>query len=87
MSDVLSTLGYVTEESAAIVLDVKIPTLRNQRAKRTGPPFCKVGGTVLYPLDGLRKYLAQHTVQTADHAPTLIHGRRRATTSAAQPSK
>lgn len=77
MSDVLSTLGYVTEESAAIVLDVKIPTLRNQRSKRIGPPFCKVGGTVLYPLDGLRRYLADNTVQTVDSEPTLIHGRKR----------
>ncbi len=33
--------------------EISVGTLRNWRAQRIGPPFMKVGKSVLYPLQGL----------------------------------
>lgn len=37
-------------------------TLRNWRAMRIGPPFVKVGKSVLYPVEGLNAWDRMNTV-------------------------
>jgi hypothetical protein len=74
MADLYSELGYATEEAVSVLLEVKLVTLRNQRAKGIGPPYSKTGKTVLYPIDGLRRWLAGNTVTPEATAPTMIEG-------------
>ena len=78
MSDnIFSQLNVATEEAVAELRGRKITALRNERAKGDGPPWIRFGKTVLYPLDGLREYLAANTVTPERSPPTLIHGKPR----------
>ena len=36
--------------------EISVGTLRNWRAQRIGPPFIKVGKSVLYPVQGLDEW-------------------------------
>jgi hypothetical protein len=36
-------------------------TLRNWRQRRIGPPFAKMGRTVIYPMDGFARWLEAGT--------------------------
>ncbi len=36
--------------------EVSVGTLRNWRAQRVGPPFIKIGKSVLYPVQGLDEW-------------------------------
>ena len=36
--------------------EVSVGTLRNWRAQRLGPPFIKIGKSVLYPVQGLDEW-------------------------------
>jgi hypothetical protein len=40
-------------------------TLQIWRAKRNGPPWVKVGGSVLYPMDGFNEWLKSQVQQPA----------------------
>jgi hypothetical protein len=71
--DLKSTLGVAEETDVAALLHMTLPSLRNQRARGMGPPYTRIGRKVFYPIDKLRKYLAQSTV-TPGRAPTLIDG-------------
>ena len=68
-------LDVAFEKDVAELRGVTVPTLRNERAKRKGPPYQKIGNRVVYPLKPLRAYLAASTV-TPSKAPTLIDGSR-----------
>ena len=74
--DLKSQLGLAEEADVATLLNMTLPSLRNQRAKGKGPPYQRVGRKVFYPLDKLRKYLAASTVEPK-RAPTLIDGVRK----------
>jgi hypothetical protein len=51
--------GWATSErGAAFLIGKSINRLRKLRYSGKGPPTIKVGGKVLYPLDGLSLYLA-----------------------------
>ncbi|MBV9757131.1 MAG: helix-turn-helix domain-containing protein [Alphaproteobacteria bacterium] len=41
---------------------VSVGTLRNWRAQRVGPPFIKVGKSVLYPVQGLDEWERKNLV-------------------------
>jgi hypothetical protein len=61
----LRDLGYLLPEEVATLVDVKPLTLSNWRAARKGPPFAKIhGNKIVYPMDKLRQWLAQRTVET-----------------------
>jgi len=64
--------GYRGESSVAIDLDVKVRTLRLWRQQRRGPPYIKLGPTILYPEDGFRDWLK--TLHVA--GPAVANGRR-----------
>lgn len=36
--------------------EISVGTLRNWRAQRLGPPFMKIGKSVLYPVEGLDEW-------------------------------
>lgn len=76
MSDLLHTLGYVPEHEVAAALGVEIATLRNWRSKGAGPAYSRAGGTLVYPVESLREWLAANLVTPAP-APTLADGTRR----------
>jgi hypothetical protein len=79
--DLKSALGVAEEADVAALLNLTLPSLRNQRARGMGPPFQRIGKRVFYPLAGLRKYLAASTV-TPSRAPSLIDGNRKRRTRA-----
>ncbi len=58
----LRALGYLTEDEAALVLEVTKPTLRSWRARNRGPPWSHIGRKVVYSEDGLREFIAAQTV-------------------------
>jgi hypothetical protein len=75
----LSELGFTHEDDAARILDVKVPTLRNWRSARRGPPFVRLNGrTVVYPLADLRAWIEARAVRP-DREPsgTLANPRLR----------
>lgn len=74
--DLKNTLGLIEETEVASLLEMTLPSLRNQRARNQGPPFVRMGRKVFYPLDKLRAYLAASTV-TPNRTPTLIDGDRK----------
>jgi hypothetical protein len=74
--DLKSQFGLAEEADVAALLNLTLPSLRNQRARGAGPPYQRVGRKVLYPLDKLRKYLAASTVEPKRPA-TLIDGARK----------
>ncbi len=60
----LRDLGYLLDTEAAEIIRKKPNTLRNWRAKDVGPPYTKVDGDlVVYPLEGLKKWLSERTVK------------------------
>ena len=74
--DLKNTLGLVEEAEVAALLQMTLPSLRNQRARNQGPPWVRMGRKIFYPLDKLRAFLAAQTV-TPSRTPSLIDGNRK----------
>lgn len=57
---------YLTaaEVSAHFKGRIAVGTLNNWRSRGGGPPFCKVGGRVLYPADKLEQWEKTRTFDT-----------------------
>ena len=49
--------GYRTTEEIAVIFDKHPKTIARWRQLRIGPPFVRVGKTVLYPDEGWKQYL------------------------------
>jgi hypothetical protein len=64
----LSTMGYVPDSEVAAILAVDPRTLANWRARGSGPPYCRVGNVLLYPLDKLQDWIAASVVTPAPNA-------------------
>lgn len=60
---VVAALAFLTEEEVSKRYRgaVSPGTLRNWRSKRVGPPFLKVGKSVLYPMEGLLAWERRQT--------------------------
>ena len=57
-------------DEAARYLGVARQTLAKWRSEGVGPPYCKVGGMVLYTFDDLDAFLAAHRRRsTSDQLP------------------
>jgi hypothetical protein len=61
---------YLTEDQLAAELQAKFGHgtkrgLRNQRAKRTGPPWLRFGKHIVYPIDGFKAWLRSQIQQPA----------------------
>lgn len=65
---------YLTDEEVAERYrgTISVGTLRNWRAARIGPPFTKIGKSVLYPVDALDAWDKANTVACSQlHAKTV----------------
>ena len=59
----VSQKEYVTTKEAAVIIGLAKPTLDAMRAAGLGPVYVRVSPRrVVYPTDGLRAYMAAHTV-------------------------
>jgi hypothetical protein len=77
-SDGLEALGYMSAADLAKLIDVEEVTLRNWRAAKKGPAYTKVhGNRIVYPIDAVKKWLADQTVTPDATPPTLIEGQSR----------
>jgi hypothetical protein len=57
--------------------EVSAGTLRNWRAQRVGPPFIKIGKSVLYPVQALDEWDKQNLVICrASRKPIMSDGER-----------
>lgn len=82
LKELKARLGLLEESEACALQDMTLPSLRNQRARGMGPPYTRIGRKVFYPIDKLRKYLAESTV-TPTRARSLIDGARKHRSGAA----
>ena len=55
--------GCFSEAEMAALLKVRIPTLRNWRSRRSGPPYATLGNQTLYPIERAREYIARLSTQ------------------------
>lgn len=62
-----------TEAEVAEFLGIKITTLRNQRTRGAGPPFLKLGNTLLYGMADFHGWV-KSSRRVPKKAPTLIDG-------------
>lgn len=58
-------LGYLTEAEVAAILGVELKTMKNWRAAKDGPPHTQAGGSTLYRIDSVTKWLAAREVRPA----------------------
>ncbi len=77
--DLDNQLGLVSEHEVCALRNMKLGSLRNERARGKGPAFVKLGRSVKYPLAGLRAYVAANAIDPSKTAPTLAapHAGRR----------
>jgi hypothetical protein len=75
-SELKAQLGLLDESEVCALINMTLPSLRNQRFRMQGPPFTRIGRKVFYPLDKLRAYIAAQTVMPSK-PPTLIDGKRK----------
>ena len=59
-TDVLE--GYKTLDEFAAFVERDKRTLHRWHARRIGPPRVKCGSKILYPVDGIKKWLESRTV-------------------------
>jgi len=66
----MSLPGYLSEQEQAERLNRTVRTLRAWRRRREGPPWVKMGGSVLYPdnLDWLKAQIHQPVRSRRQHA-------------------
>jgi hypothetical protein len=55
--------GYYTEAELSDLLKKGQRTLRNWRLAKEGPPSAELGRTIVYPIDGVQKWLAKRVAQ------------------------
>jgi len=65
-SALLATVRYLNEKEAAALTGLAVQTLRNLRFKGKGPPYCKIGRSVRYPLTDLLSWIEGFRVQQQD---------------------
>jgi hypothetical protein len=55
-------IEFYRDTEAAKKLTLSVYTLRNWRAAGTGPRFCRMGRSIRYPSDELKRYAEQRLV-------------------------
>ncbi|MCP3928731.1 MAG: helix-turn-helix domain-containing protein [Bacteroidetes bacterium] len=56
------TLKWLTEKEVSKMIGRAAQTLRNDRMKRRGIPYCKAGRSVRYRLDDVMTYMNQYRI-------------------------
>ena len=62
------TPRYIKEGEVSRITGLALQTLRNYRAKGIGPPYCKLGRAVRYPLTGTLSWIEGFRVQHQDQS-------------------
>lgn len=57
-------IRYLNEKKVSMITGKAISTLRNERSRRTGIPYIKAGGKVLYNLQDIIEYMNAHRIDT-----------------------
>jgi hypothetical protein len=57
---------YLNEREVAKLTGFSVYTLRNNRFKGVGFQYVKIGKSVRYDLDAVLKFMAAHTIKTAN---------------------
>jgi predicted DNA-binding transcriptional regulator AlpA len=57
---------YVDEKVVSQITGLSLPTLRNYRHLRKGPPYLKVGRAVRYSLQDLYEFMESRKIKTED---------------------
>lgn len=68
-------LGLISEEEYAAFRGWILQSVRNERSLGKGPPFVKLGNTIKYFREGVKKFVAANTV-TPERQPTFTEQRR-----------
>jgi hypothetical protein len=76
MSNLLE--NYLTEPALAAELGKGPRTLQLWRARRVGPPWTKNGNRVLYPKDGVLRWLEQQQIEPIRQRKTMQQQRSEA---------
>ncbi len=58
----MSTLQWLTEKEVSKMTGRAEQTLRNDRTKRKGIPYCKAGRSVRYRLDDVMTFMNQYRI-------------------------
>ena len=58
--------AFLNDEGASQLLGISIDTLRSLRFTNRGPAFHKIGRSVRYSVDDLRKFLKESRHQTSE---------------------
>lgn len=53
-------LGLLSEAEMAEIAGVEPRTVQDWRTQRIGPPYVKIGKTVLYPVEAFRRWVAEN---------------------------
>lgn len=59
---ILNELDYYTEEEVAYIFNKTVATLRSDAARRKGPPRTKMGRTIFYNKESLKKWMGEHEI-------------------------
>ncbi|MFC1552602.1 DNA-binding protein [Candidatus Latescibacterota bacterium] len=57
---------YLTEVKVSEITGFALSTLRNQRFKRTGINYCKIGRSVRYNLTDVTSYMENHKIDLTE---------------------
>lgn len=82
MANLQADFALVSEADTAKFLGVAVRTLTNDRCQGRGPPYVKMGKRILYPIAGLKEYVARSTI-TPVRRKTLIDSKARRRTATA----
>jgi hypothetical protein len=63
---------YFTEVEVSEITRISLSTLRNDRFKRTGIPYVKIGRSVRYNLSDGIDYMESRKIQTEDHRNVTV---------------
>ncbi|MGD9107423.1 MAG: helix-turn-helix domain-containing protein [Desulfobacterales bacterium] len=53
---------YIDEHKVSEITGRALPTLRNDRHRRRGIPYCKIGRSVRYSLSDVIEYVESHKI-------------------------
>ena len=55
---------FVTDKELAVILGLKLQTLRNYRSMKKGPPFCKLERSIRYSIADAIEWMQKRRIET-----------------------
>ena len=77
MTDLATELDLIHEEAVAVLRDISVQGLRNERSLGKGPPFVKLGRITYYTRSGLKAFVKDCTTVPTIPATLTSAPRRR----------